>query len=352
MSYAAYLRKLQKPVLSIGYACSQCSSFSPLRHLYFCTDCQLLLCPCCTTAHVDTYYCPTCLTSVFSSSAQSSVGRCDQCTECPVCQHTLQTAFHSSTQHYSFFCANCKWSSIDRHDPTGPHSLSAADVTVLLSQVRARESNEAAKSECQRLIAHYKTLHKQHQHDKRHERQFVGAAATLAPASSASSPSAVTSSSLYQSLAASRAGMEHSSPLQRFLAVDELVNRQRHDQHYHVKQHDGNSSKQTFTPVPAYMKGEYAARGSESGEQEERKDKPDSDAVYGLHDSQYDTPTSRLYQLAITTVELSLTLFDALTVVCVVSYDVVVSARPSCHCRLASLHSVPLSIPTPSPARN
>ena len=301
MSYAAYLRKLHKPGLSIGYACSQCSSFLPLRHLYFCTDCQLLLCPCCTTAHVDTYYCPTCLTSVFSSSAQSSLGRCDQCTECPVCQHSLQTAFHSSTQHYSFFCAHCKWSSLDRNNPTSPHSLSAADVTVLLSQVRARESNEAAKTECQRLIAHYKTLHKQRQQDKRQEKQLLsGGAATISlppSAASSASPSAVTLSALYQSIGAARAGVEHSSPLQRFLAVDELVNRQRRDQHYHVKQLT-ESSKPTFTAVPAYMKGEYAVKAGESGEQqqEERKDKADSEAVRSLHDGQYSTPHPHLAQ--------------------------------------------------------
>ena len=289
MSYAAYLRKLHKPALSIGYACSQCSSFSPLRHLYFCTDCQLLLCPCCTTAHVDTYYCPTCLTSVFSSSAQSSVGRCDQCTGCPVCYHTLQTAFHSSTQLYSFFCANCKWSSIDRNDPTAPHSLSAADVTVLLSRVRSLESNEAAKSECHRLIAHYKTLHKQQQQERRQEKQ-LGTAMTLLP-SAMSSSSAVTSSALYQSLAACRSGVEHNSPLQRFLAVDDLVNRQRHEQHYHLQQHN-ESSKPTFTAVPAYMRGEYDVKAKERDEQEERKDRPKSDAVHTLHDSQRSKPIS------------------------------------------------------------
>ena len=302
MSYAAYLRKLHKPALFIGYACSQCSSFLPLRHLYFCTDCQLLLCPCCTTAHVDTYYCPTCLTSVFSSSAQSSLGRCDQCTECPVCQHTLQTAFHSSSQHYSFVCANCKWSSVDRNNPTASHSLSAADVTVLLSQVRARESNEAAKTECQRLIAHYKTLHKQYQQEKKQEKQLLagGAALTLQlptfSSASSSSPSAVTSSALYQSMAASQAGVQHSSPLQRFLAVDELVNRQRHDQHYHVKR-SNDGSKPNFTAVPAYMKGEYAVKGIESSEQqqqEERKDKAESDPVRSLHDGQHSIASAHL----------------------------------------------------------
>ena len=296
MSYAAYLRKLHRPALSIGYACSQCLTFSPLRHLYFCTDCQLLLCPCCTTAHVDTYYCPTCLTSVFSSSAQSSLGRCDQCVECPVCAHSLQTAFHSSTQHYSLFCANCKWSSIDRTESTAPHSLSAADVTVLLSQVRSRESNEPAKADCQRLIAHYRALHRQQQQERRHERQLVlGAAMTLPP--SASSQSAVTSSALYQSVAASRGGVEHSSPLQRFLAVDELVARQRHEQHYHLQQQTGGS-KPAFTAVPAYMRGEYAVKGSESGDQEERKDNSDSDDIRGMHDSQPNivTPHSFLHR--------------------------------------------------------
>ena len=319
MSHAAYLRKLHKPALSIHYACSHCSTFAPLRHLYFCTDCQLLLCPCCTTAHVDTYYCPTCLTSVFSSSAQSSLGRCEQCVECPVCQHPLQTAFHSSTQHYSFFCAHCKWSSIDRNNPTAAHSLSAADVTVLLSQVRARESSEAAKSECQRLIAHYKTLHKQQQQEKRQERHLLAGSVTMISppsASSSSSPSAVTSSALYQSLSASRSGVEHSSPLQRFLAVDDLVNHQRHDQHYHCKaQSDG--SKPHFTAVPAYMTGEYAAGVAESGaeQDQERKDKPDSDGVRGLHDSQRDIATAHSAQpLCSTSLTLSAVACGALSV--------------------------------------
>ena len=288
MSYAAYLRKLHKPALSIGYACSQCANFSPLRHLYFCTDCQLLLCPCCTTAHVDTYYCPTCLTSVFSSSAQSSLGRCDQCVECPVCAHTLQTAYHSSTQRYSYLCANCKWTSVDRLTPTAPHSLAAADVTVLLAAVRARESHDTAKRECQRLIAHYKTLHRQQQLERRQERQLLTGAAMALPSASSQSaaPTAVTSAAAYLSLAAARSGEQHSSPLQRFLAVDELVSRQRHEQHYHIAQQQHDDDASHFTPVPAYMKGEYEATASEGAEQEERKNKSDSEGVHSMHDSQ------------------------------------------------------------------
>ena len=292
-----YTRQLQqRPGLSVNVACSQCCGFSPLRHLYFCTDCHLLLCPDCTVAHIDSYYCPSCLTSVFSSSAQAALGRCEQCVECPVCAHSLQTAFHASTAVYSFLCSACRWASYSRSEPQSPASLCASDVTALLSAVRAREADETGRSECQRLIAQYRQSYKQHQQERRQERERLSspAAAGLSlfssyGSSSSPSPAAqssvLTSASMYAAAAASYRPSAETSPLQRFLALDAAVGETRRALHHSPASAAAVSS---FTAVPDYMKGRYAMRAAESaaGDSEQQQPQRHHAGVTSEQDSQ------------------------------------------------------------------
>ena len=292
MSHSAFLRPLHRPGVSVSYACSLCLRFSPLRHLFFCTDCRVLLCPCCTDALLDALYCPSCLTSVFSSSAHAALGRCEQCVECPHCGHTLQTAYHSSTQLYSLLCPACRWASYDKQSPQRPSSLAAADVTVLLAAVRARETDDAARSDVQRLTAQWKATFKAVQAEKRSDRQ--SAAGGPQPFAAPSSSSALTSASLFASAASSyRPASESSGGLQRFLALEQLVAQQRRAMHYPPPLESPPSAGPSS--VPAYIKGRFASRAADAPGHEESKEQEEDERVYGIHDGpQHRRPMPRL----------------------------------------------------------
>ena len=291
MSHTVYLRQLQRVGVSVTYACSRCRSFHSVRQLYFCADCLLLLCPCCTDAHIDGLFCPSCLTSVFSSSAQSNLGRCEQCVECPLCAHTLQTAYHSSTQLYSLVCPACRWQSFDRRQPHHPASLAAADVTQLLAAVRARETDDATRSEQQRITAQLKQRFKAVQQDKKQDRQGTasGAFPLMPSTSAASSSSSLTSTSLFASAAVLYRPATETSGLQRFLALEELVEKQRRA----ILQHQpfppsssAASSSASFPPVPPPFKSHFPERPVEPKPGEEKKGSEEGERVYGPYDSQ------------------------------------------------------------------
>jgi hypothetical protein len=61
--------------LSIGYECS-CGRVHPhLAYLFWCKSCAALQCHQCTTQQVDTYFCPSCLNSVFTTPAFANQNR-------------------------------------------------------------------------------------------------------------------------------------------------------------------------------------------------------------------------------------------------------------------------------------
>ena len=285
MSHSTYLRQLHRPSVSIGYGCSLCRSFYPLRHLYFCTDCRVLLCPSCTDVHIDTFYCPSCLTAVFSSSAQSSLGRCDQCVECPACQHTLQTAFHSSSQLYSFLCPACRWASYDKRHPNAPSSLSARDVTVLLAGVRAHEADEGGRNDVQRLTAQHRQRFKTVQQEKKLEGErrltpTIGGASTQP-----------TSAALYTAAAAGFRPTTEMSGLQRFLVLDGLVAKQRRAVLYNEDDHSSSRPPvpaSVTVPVPDYYKGHFATPSNGAAEpaggEESKEGRIGEELVYGIGD--------------------------------------------------------------------
>ena len=201
----------------------------------------------------------------------SSLGRCDQCTECPLCQHSLQTAFHSSGAQYSLFCANCRWSSIDRSNPDSAalavrrRRHSAAVTGASAREQRGGQDGVPATDSALQVTAQAEPVGETAGEGETAAARWCRHHGRAAPRCHRPLPRPpVTSSSMYQSLlAASRSsaggsgGVEHSSPLQRFLAVDEQVSRQRHDQYYHLKRQQSDSGRQTFSPLPGYMKGEF-----------------------------------------------------------------------------------------------
>lgn len=61
--------------LSLQYECS-CGRLHPhLAFLYWCRHCQAMQCASCTTQQVDTYFCPACLNSVFTTPAFANQNR-------------------------------------------------------------------------------------------------------------------------------------------------------------------------------------------------------------------------------------------------------------------------------------
>ena len=204
-----------------------------------------------------------------------------------MCQHTLQTAFHSSTQLYSLLCPACRYQSYDRRQPSSPSTLAAKDVTVLLASVRAHEADAPLHSDLQRLTAQ----HRQHFRALAQDRRLDSAPGP--PPSS--SPPPPTSAALYAAAAAQLRPTAELSGLQRFLALDALVERQRHAVLYREEGQGAGAAPEVggVEPVPGWARGRYADAGvggggaeGAGGEETKAGRQEEEVAVYGMNDSQ------------------------------------------------------------------
>lgn len=242
MSWALFNRKQTKPDLELLHCCSKCQSFDSILRLYFCTDCATLLCMNCTTCSVDTNFCPSCLVSVFSSSAFTSNHRCEQCTRCPACAQCLHSVFHASTQTYTMTCLGCKWAS--------GSNLAATEVTGLLAAVKNTETDAQAKAEMQSLITMYK------------QRQRAAKSSSIGDKRSTSITSAQLFADVNQSINQSNS-QTSASPLNHFLELDAAVNEIRaagYTDPTH-KQSSDSLSTQSFPPLPMWMVEGFSASG-------------------------------------------------------------------------------------------
>lgn len=155
MSLAEYMAHLRsRPAVKVMLVCS-CGGQKTLEELYFCGSngegkvaCLKLVCSECVTKEIDTFFCPSCLNSVFSAKAFEGRNRCRQCAMCPGCSQTLQVVAAENDVHH-FKCEYCKWSS-EVIDLVGPSSSS------LVERLLAREEKGDVALEFQRLLRHYR----------------------------------------------------------------------------------------------------------------------------------------------------------------------------------------------------
>jgi len=150
--------------LSVLYGC-HCGTYKSLNYLYYCKSCTILHCVDCALLQVDTWFCPACLNTVFTSRASQQLFRCEQCVECPSCFHTLSTvakyynekhthnnkldndhqnnddgstsssSSSNATTMYGYYCEYCHWSSSELEGLP----LLSHDPVALTSILRARE---------------------------------------------------------------------------------------------------------------------------------------------------------------------------------------------------------------------
>jgi hypothetical protein len=178
MSFATFYHHLfSNTSLNITYHCS-CNTLHPLSSLFLCYDCSVLLCPDCTTPTIDTYFCPSCLNSVFSAHAHTNGNACERCVECPVCTSTLTTIRRAQSLQYIWKCESCEWVS-DLCDPP----LIGTDPQQLLSTFRASERNLLLplQSEFTRLTNEMKRRYRLKNENTAYEQSILRYGAGAAP---------------------------------------------------------------------------------------------------------------------------------------------------------------------------
>ncbi|KAL3419375.1 dynactin p62 family protein [Phlyctema vagabunda] len=101
-------------------------SLYPLDHLLYCEDCHQIRCPRCVLDEIVTWYCPSCLFEVPSSTVKSEGNRCTRsCFQCPVCIAPLSVNSEApapsglgadqapQTGPFVLSCSYCNWSSTE-----------------------------------------------------------------------------------------------------------------------------------------------------------------------------------------------------------------------------------------------
>jgi len=154
MSFDAYMKQLRYiKDASCRYTCS-CKRLCPVEELFFCMQksCKAFLCKGCTQQVIDTYYCPSCLNSFFSSTAFQNKNRCQQCRKCPTCFCTLGHVTLPNGQFF-FRCEYCKW----RSDEIG---LKGGSIKALFGQIRERDTEHEGEKKFHELIKVYGDIFK------------------------------------------------------------------------------------------------------------------------------------------------------------------------------------------------
>ncbi|RAL60051.1 hypothetical protein DID88_000677 [Monilinia fructigena] len=76
-------------------------SLYPLEHLLYCEDCHQIRCSRCVLDEIVTWYCPSCLFEVPSSTVKSEGNRCTRsCFQCPICISPLSVTEAPLPNHY------------------------------------------------------------------------------------------------------------------------------------------------------------------------------------------------------------------------------------------------------------
>jgi len=130
------------------YTCS-CKRQKPVEELFFCMakTCQAFICNDCTSQVIDTYYCPSCLNSFFSSTAFQNKNKCQQCRKCPTCFCTLGHVTLPNGE-FIFRCEFCKW----RSDDIG---LKGESIKALFQQIRDRDQSQEGEKNFHELVKSY-----------------------------------------------------------------------------------------------------------------------------------------------------------------------------------------------------
>lgn len=144
--YAAFMRA--KPCISAKLTCG-CGKLLPIEELYFSSSDHkfALACRECTQQVIDTYYCPSCLNSFFSSMAFQGKNRCPQCANCPSCGVTLG-AVAKEGGSLALRCEFCKWTS----ESIG---LTAPTAAALFEALKEHEDASEGAKEFERLVTLY-----------------------------------------------------------------------------------------------------------------------------------------------------------------------------------------------------
>lgn len=148
--------------LSLQVECS-CGRLHPhAAFLYWCRSCACLQCGQCAHASVDTYFCPSCLNSVFTSPAFANQNRCEQCAECPDCGCLLAPTTRPSGA-VALVCEYCKYCSEDytpaatqARSGEGAGLLTAPESSLLSARIKDAEQNAGANATFASLLAHYR----------------------------------------------------------------------------------------------------------------------------------------------------------------------------------------------------
>jgi len=149
MSFDDYIQQMRKiKNCSALYTCS-CKRLRPVEDLFFCMGktCQAFICGQCTQQVIDTYYCPSCLNSFFSSTAFQNKNKCQQCRKCPICFCTLGHVTLPNGE-FIFRCEYCKW----RSDEIG---LKGESIKALFAQIRERDQRQEGELKFQELVKVY-----------------------------------------------------------------------------------------------------------------------------------------------------------------------------------------------------
>lgn len=149
MSFDEYMKQLRCIKNASALHTCSCKRLAPVEELFFCIakTCQTLICNQCTHQVIDTYYCPSCLNSFFSSTAFQNKNQCQQCRKCPTCFSILGHVTLPSGE-FIFRCEYCKW----RSDEIG---LKGESIKDLFSQIRERDQSLKGEKNFHELIKVY-----------------------------------------------------------------------------------------------------------------------------------------------------------------------------------------------------
>lgn len=156
MSFASYINAQRAPEVSVDIVCG-CNSKRPVEDLLIAWDDTAefygprLLCDSCSEPVIDTYFCPTCLNSFFSSVAINSKLRCGSCLNCPSCCCLLAAMVGDDGRAY-LSCPACKWDS-------NSIGLTAASLDALRTRIRGEDGAGEAEARFNQLGAVYAARH-------------------------------------------------------------------------------------------------------------------------------------------------------------------------------------------------
>lgn len=147
---------MRKPEVAIDIVCG-CALRRPVEDLLLAWEDNAefygprLLCDSCSEAVIDTYFCPTCLNSFFSSVAISGKLRCGTCLKCPTCCCLLSTIVGDDGKT-SLQCPSCGWDSKSI-------GLNEENIGQVLNCIRSKDGSKAVEDQFASLNQLYGDRH-------------------------------------------------------------------------------------------------------------------------------------------------------------------------------------------------